>query len=386
MLFIHVSGGMEAVKAKNVLGDYKGAVLSLAVLSLAGCSGGSGSGSSGVNTAECIGNAANVAVYVQFDQGDKSYTEGFDSDLTTCEQMIQTGLPGGIALSQVNSLYVVGNISGGSTQFRVFNNLSARGNTSLDLGQDYVMPITGMEQPEGLLYAGFGAAGSLSVTADAVAGAASGSPALHASFLKASSSSVQGEYVKVMQNQTSGPVWNMAYDQADDRLFAASTSGVVTVFENFEAQVAAEQSPAASRTITPGAVDGSGHATQIAGALHGLAYDPASDTLVIVDFDNAALYVVGHAGTANDSSSGGGGPKVVVPDRIVTGSETGLVAPTDARLAADGSLYVVDQGGKGTVLRYENFLAGTSSTPAPDAVGTGMGGVPSFLAVVAPAS
>lgn len=377
---------MEAVKAKNSWGAYKGAVLSVVGLALGGCGGGSGSGSSGVNTATCLGNAANVAVYVQFDQGDKSYTEGFDSGLTGCEQQVQTGLPGGIALSQVNSLYVVGNVSGGATQFRVFNNLSARGNTSLDLGQDYVMPMTGMEQPEGLLYAGFGASGSLSVTADAVAGAAASSPALHASFLKATGSSVEGEYVKVMQSVTGGPVWNMAYDSADDRLFAASTGGVVTVFDNFQAQVVAGKSPDASRTITPGTIDGNGHATQVSGALHGLAYDPASDTLVIVDFDNAALYVVSHAGSADDSSSAGGGPRIVVPDRVVSGSETGLVAPTDAGLAADGSLYVVDQGGKGAVLRYENFLAGTSSTPIPDAVGAGRGGVPAFLAVVAPAN
>ncbi len=370
--------------SKNRKWAFKLALLSMSGLAVAGCSSSSNS-SSAPTAANCASDASSVAVYVQFDQGENSYAEGFDSGLSTCEQLIQTGLPGGIALSQVDSLYVVGNISGGTTQFRVFNNLSSRGNSSLDLNQDYVLPMTGMVQPEGLIYAGFGASGSLSVTADAASGPAAGTPALHAAFLTTTQSSVQGQYVEVEQKVTNGPVWNMAYDQADDRLFAASANGVVTVFDNFDARVSAGRAATADRTITPGAVDDSGHATQISGALHGLAYDPASDTLVIVDLDHAALYVVSHAGSANDGSFAGGGPKVVVPDRIVTGSDTGLVAPTDARLASDGSLYVVDQGGNGAVLRYENFLSGTSATPAPDAVGTGMGGVPAFLAVVAPA-
>lgn len=351
---------------------------------LAGC--GSGSGSTDPGPVACFGNASGVAVYVQFDSGQSSYAEGFDSGLANCEQSIQTGLPGGIALTQVNSLFVVGSVSGGTTQFRVFNNLSSRGNTSFDPNQDYVTPLTGMVQPEGLLYAGFGAAGSLAVTADAASGPAASTPALHASFLKATSSTIEGQYVQVMQKTTNGAVWNVAYDSADDRLFAASTSGVVTVFDNFQTQVKAGAVAAANRTITPGAIDGSGHSSQLSGALHGLAYDPSSDSLVIVDYDNAALYVVSHAGTADDAAPSGGGAKVVVPDRIVSGTATGLQSPTDAKLAADGSLYVVDQGGSGSILRYENFLAGTSSSPVPDAVGNGMGGTPAFLAVVSPAT
>jgi hypothetical protein len=374
--------------SKYLMKAIAAAVLGVGAVATAGCGDGSGSGPGSSSTAStsCAGIAGDVAVYAQFDQSDNSYTEGFDAGLASCEQMIETGEPGGLALTGDNSLLVIGNVSGGTTQMRIFNNLSSRGNAALDLSQDYVMPLTGMVEPEGVLFVGLGNAGSMTVIADAGTGPASTTTSLRASFLKTTMSSIQGQYVKVTQDATNGPVWGIAYDASTDRLFSASLGGVVTVFENFEAQVSAGTTPAPARTITPGAVDSNGHATQISGALHGLAYQTSTDTLVITDFDNAALYVVTHAGTAEDTASSGGGPKVVVPDRIVTGAGTGLSAPTDAKLASDGSLYVLDQGGKGTILRYENFLAGTSATPTPDAVGSGKGGVPGFLAVVSPAT
>jgi hypothetical protein len=347
----------------------------------------SGGDPSGPSAASCAGDASKVAVYVAYSQNGSGYAEGLDSSMANCELLIQTGVSGGMALSSASdSLHAVGAADGGF-EVRVFNHLSTRGNSSLNLAMDYVVPITTVPQPEGLLNVNLGGGAALSVIANGQQPDAGQAPktvlAMSASWVEAGSSSGQYKDTQIMQDATGGPVWNMAYDSTADRLFAATLGGSVVVFDKFEQQVESGKTPKPSRTITPGAIDNTGHSSSIAGALHAVVYASATDQLVIADYDKGALYVVDNASTADDAAGPSGGSKTVVPGRIVSGSTTMLTHPTDLQVDSNGYLYVADQGGTGAVLCFEKFMADTSSAPTPEAMSGGIGGMPTFLAVAA---
>jgi hypothetical protein len=138
--------------------------------------------------------------------------------------------------------------------------------------------------------------------------------------------------------------WDVAYHEFEDRLFVAGTGGSVVVYDGFFADQGAS-GPA--RVITP-SYDG-GNASSV--NLHGIAFDPATDTLFVSDVgdtmasDDGLLFII----TAASSAEG-----VVEVQAAIGGANTKLGNPVDIAFA-DGNLYVAEKSNS-TVLRYDGVL------------------------------
>jgi hypothetical protein len=140
-----------------------------------------------------------------------------------------------------------------------------------------------------------------------------------------------------------GAVWDVAYDDASDRLYAAGVDGVVRVFDG---ALAAEGQDPPARTITP--TDGT---DKISVNLHGIAYDAATDTLLLSDVgdamvtDDGALFVIADAATADD---------MVEVKAAIRGAATLLGNPVD--IAFDGADLYVAEKSNSAVQRYDGVL------------------------------
>lgn len=148
-----------------------------------------------------------------------------------------------------------------------------------------------------------------------------------------------------------GNAWDLAYDEAADRVFLAMTDGTVLVADDY---VANNFSVAGARVITP---DSAGMTSNI----HGIGYHADSDTLVITDVGDAAiaddgrLYVIDNASTANGT---------VTPARTVNGPATLLGNPVD--LVLDGSTAYIAEKSNDAILVYRGVFSGPSGDVAPD--------------------
>jgi hypothetical protein len=142
-------------------------------------------------------------------------------------------------------------------------------------------------------------------------------------------------------------VWDIAYDDANDRLYAAGTNGVVRVFDDFFAN---EGQGGPDRTITPTDEQGA----KIGVNLHGIEFDAATDTLILSDVGDAmsatdgAIFVIAAASTADDD---------VEVAAAIRGDATKLGNPVDIEF--DGvNLYVAEKS-NASVLRYDAILGYT---------------------------
>ena len=150
-------------------------------------------------------------------------------------------------------------------------------------------------------------------------------------------------------------VWDVAYDDSEDRLFVAGTNGVVLVYDTFMAR-GAGATP--SRTITP--TDGT---AKISANLHGIAYDEGRDILVLSDVGAATTATQdgfntdGQLFTIAGAKSATG--NVAVRSRV-SGAATTLGNPVDLALASNGSVYVAEKANS-RVLRYDGLLAATTA-------------------------
>ncbi len=148
-----------------------------------------------------------------------------------------------------------------------------------------------------------------------------------------------------------GNAWDLAYDEAADRVFLAMTDGTVLVADDY---VANGFTVGGARVITP---DSAGATSNI----HGIAYDADSDTLVITDVGDAAiaddgrLYVIENASSANGT---------VTPARTVNGPSTSLGNPVD--LILDGGTAYIAEKSNDAILVYRNVFSGPSGDVAPD--------------------
>ena len=158
-------------------------------------------------------------------------------------------------------------------------------------------------------------------------------------------------------------VWDVAYDDGDDRLFVAGTNGVVLVYDDFTER-GANATP--TRTITPS--DSAG--VKISANLHGIAYDEGRDMLVLSDvgaattLTQAGFNTDGQLFTIAGATSATG--NVAVRTRV-SGTATTLGNPVDLALARNGSVYVAEKANS-RVLRYDGLLTATTAvTTAPNA-------------------
>ena len=142
--------------------------------------------------------------------------------------------------------------------------------------------------------------------------------------------------------------WDVAYDDAADRLFVALVNGTVLVFDD----LLTNQGGVAARTIIPtNDMD-----MKISVNLHGVEYDAANDLLLLSDVGSAMsnsdgqLFLIGAASTADGN---------VPVQAQVGGNMTKLGNPVD--IAYDGvNLYVAEKINS-QVLRYDGFAALTGA-------------------------
>ncbi|MBL7250246.1 YncE family protein [Alloalcanivorax marinus] len=149
----------------------------------------------------------------------------------------------------------------------------------------------------------------------------------------------------------SGNAWDLAYDEAADRVFLAMTNGTVIVIDDY---VSGGFLGTPSRTLTP---DSAGAVSNI----HGIAYRADTDTLVITDVgdvgvaDDGRLYVIENAASADGT---------VTPSRTLAGPATTLGNPVD--LILDGDTAYIAEKSNDAVLIYRNVFTGGSGDLAPD--------------------
>lgn len=161
----------------------------------------------------------------------------------------------------------------------------------------------------------------------------------------------------VVSNLGASPaVWDAAYDEVADRLFAAATDGAVLVFDGF---MSSRGAGGPSRRIVP--TDGGASATV---NLHGIAYDAGRDLLVVSDVGSAASATDGQLLTVASASTASGPTPVRAR---VAGNASGLGNPVDLVLTSEGAVYVAEKA-SGRVLRFDDLLTTTGTRDvAPDA-------------------
>lgn len=145
---------------------------------------------------------------------------------------------------------------------------------------------------------------------------------------------------------TPAPPWDVTGDIPADRGFVAFTDGTIGVYDN----VSTLSSGTPTRTFTATGLDNA----------HGIAYDSATDILVVSDVGDAAvaddgeIYVFSNASTASGT---------VAPKAVIGGSNTLLGNPVDIDLA-NGDLRVAEKS-QDQLLIFANILQSTGGNIAP---------------------
>lgn len=153
--------------------------------------------------------------------------------------------------------------------------------------------------------------------------------------------------------------WDIVYDAASDRLFAALTDGTVGVFDDFTADfTVSANGPTRVFAITD-------YDDQTSVNLHGIDYDTASDRLIVSDVGQAGsatdgkLYVVSNASTADGT---------VAADTTFKGSMTRLGNPVDLQLTGTDVRIAEKANNGGALLVYRNIFEASGGNVAADVV------------------
>ena len=217
----------------------------------------------------------------------------------------------GVEVDRFGNVYQAGDTDSGPS-IRVISQLYTRENLAFDpaLDREIKGDKTGLVAPKGIDLA---EDAGLIIAADFGAG-----------DLKVFNASADGNVAPVATIALDTPAWDVVYDPAADRLFAALTDGTVGVFDAYLESYGAG---GPDRVVTP-ARDGA----KMSDNLHGIAYDFASDTLVVTDVgaattssqpgfkNDGSIYVLENASRADGK---------VTPRRVVEGRWTLLGNPVD---------------------------------------------------------
>ncbi|MCQ6261188.1 hypothetical protein MLD55_04520 [Alcanivorax sp. MM125-6] len=244
----------------------------------------------------------------------------------------------GIALDLLGNLYAADDSNGAPSRLQALHMIADR--------QDGSSPNAALDRD-------FEAAGSMTLKGIAIAHEAG---LVMAANIGGNSIEVYGTAAgegatPLASTALSGNAWDLAYDEAADRLFLAMTNGTVIVIDDY---VAGGFLGTPSRTITP---DSAGNVSNI----HGIAYRADTDTLVITDVgdagiaDDGRLYVIESAASADGT---------VTPSRTLSGPATTLGNPVD--LILDGDTAYIAEKSNDAVLIYRNVFSGDSGDVAPD--------------------
>ncbi|MFB2919252.1 YncE family protein [Aerosakkonema funiforme] len=181
--------------------------------------------------------------------------------------------------------------------------------------------------------------------------------------LKVFGTAAGGDVPPVAVTALSANPWDVAYDEESDRLFVALVNGDVSVFDNYIGNGTNIGGGGISRTITP--VNAAGN--KVSTNLHGIAYSPARNKLVVTDVGAATsaqspnfnadgrIYIIDNASAANGN---------VIPSRTIEGPATQMGNPVDMIL--NGTEVRIAEKAKDLLLIYRNIFDGPSGDIAPD--------------------
>ncbi|MBL4570080.1 MAG: hypothetical protein JKY21_02840 [Alcanivorax sp.] len=246
----------------------------------------------------------------------------------------------GVALDLLGNLYAANDSGGAPSSLQVLHQLAERADGAMDvatLGRSVAAP--GSMTLKGIAIAhqaGLVMAANIGGNSVEVYGTAAG-----------------GNATPLASTALAGNTWDLAYDEAADRLFLAMTNGTVIVVDDY---VDGGFMATPARVITP---DTAGSVSN----MHGIAYQADSDTLVVSDVGDAAvaddgrLYVIENASTANG---------MVTPARTLAGPATKLGNPVD--LVLDDSTVYIAEKSNDAILVYRNVFSGGSGDIAPNKV------------------
>lgn len=172
--------------------------------------------------------------------------------------------------------------------------------------------------------------------------------------VKVFGSAAAGDVAPVATTALPGNPWDMEYDEVNDRLFVALTNGVLVVFDDYTSGGFGADGP--DRMVTPVAEDN----TRLSVNLHGIAYDPGSDRLVLSDVGDAGSATDGQIFVINGASRADGN---VVPARVIAGPATRLGNPVDIILT--GSDLRVAEKANNYLLVFTDIFDGPSGDIAP---------------------
>lgn len=165
-----------------------------------------------------------------------------------------------------------------------------------------------------------------------------------------------GDAPPLMRVDTAGKrPWDLDYDPATDQLFVTFTDGTLGVYESF---LRNRGTGGPDRVIIP-----TQNAQVVSVNLHGVDYDPWSDTVILSDVGFPELNNDGQIFAIHAASHADGRTEVALR---IWGATTGLGNPVD--IAFDGASLFVAEKANEAVLRYDNLLEQVSGARAADAL------------------
>lgn len=255
-------------------------------------------------------------------------------------KVFSTGNNEGIALDPLGNAIQAGDATQGSLR-TVCNTMSRANNGAFDanIDREITGATTGLVNPKGIHIA---QGAGLVMAAD-----------FNGSRISVFGTAAGGDVAPLAETITSASPWDLVYDEVNDRLFVALTDGTVAVYD---AYVASDFAAMPARVITP---SDDAMAT-ISVNIHGIAYDRASDKLVLSDVGSAAsptdgaIFVISNAASADGS---------VTVDRNIAGPASMLGNPVD--IALSGTDLRVAEKSNDAILVFSNIFAGPSGDIAP---------------------
>ena len=223
----------------------------------------------------------------------------------------------GVELDRFGDLYQAGSTESGPS-IRAISQIYTRPNGDYDPDRDREIagPATRLVEPKGIEIA----------EEEGYIFVADNGEVINSDNLKVFNTLNDGNVAPVATTNLPIKPWDLAYDEAGDRLFVALTDGTVAVFDRYVQGGFGRDGPDA--ILTP--VDRLGK--KISFNLHGIAYNANLDALVVTDVGIAtipdqkdfntdgAIYVL------HDVSDEAG---YVIPGRVISGPDTFLGNPVD---------------------------------------------------------
>lgn len=292
------------------------------------------------------------AIYVSFNgTGNAGDIVQYDPNFGGLKRFIG-GNNEGVELDILGNLYQAGDVTAGAGSIRIISQIGDRADGegySIIRDREIKGAQTQLVNPKGF---------AIAQTAGFLIVADNG-----AQNLKVFGSSVGGDVFPVAVTSLPANPWDVTYDENSDRLYVALVNGNVSVFDSYIGNGAGIGSGGISRTITPVNAQG----TKVSTNLHGIAYSPARNKLIVTDVGAATMmqspdfnsdgriYVIDDANIANGN---------VIPSRTIEGPATELGNPVD--LILNGTEVRIAEKARDRLLIYRNIFDGPSGNIAPD--------------------